>query len=63
MNPPKYTVIEYINGWRSVADRFLIAAQKAYSCSEVARVQPANKEPLLMMRLHTYCIGSSSEAL
>lgn len=32
MNPPKYTAIEYIN--------FLIATQKAYSCSEAERVQP-----------------------
>lgn len=32
MNPPKYTAIEYIN--------FLIATQKAYSCSEASRVQP-----------------------
>lgn len=33
MNPPKYTAIEYI--------KFLIATQKAYSCSEAERVQPA----------------------
>lgn len=32
MNPPKYTAIEYIN--------FLIATQKAYSCTEAERVQP-----------------------
>jgi len=32
MNPPKYTAIEYVN--------FLIATQKAYSCSEAERVQP-----------------------
>ena len=32
MNSPKYTAIEYIN--------FLIATQKAYSCSEAERVQP-----------------------
>lgn len=31
MNPPKYTAIEYIN--------FLIATQKAYSCTEAERVQ------------------------
>jgi putative transposase len=31
MNPSKYTVLEYIN--------FLIATQKAYSCSEAERVQ------------------------
>jgi hypothetical protein len=32
MNPPKYTAIEYIN--------FLMATQKAYSCTEAERVQP-----------------------
>jgi hypothetical protein len=32
MNPAKYTALEYIN--------FLIATQKAYSCSEAERVQP-----------------------
>ena len=32
MNPAKCTDIEYIN--------FLIATQKAYSCSEAERVQP-----------------------
>lgn len=32
MNPPKYSAIEYIN--------FLIATQKAYSCTEAQRVQP-----------------------
>lgn len=32
MNPPKYTAIEYIN--------FLIATQKAYSCTQAERVQP-----------------------
>jgi hypothetical protein len=37
MNPPKYTAIEYIN--------FLIATQKAYSCSEAGRVQPEQLEP------------------
>jgi hypothetical protein len=35
MNPPQYTAIEYIN--------FLIATQKAYSCSEAERVQPSRK--------------------
>lgn len=34
MNSPKYTAIEYIN--------FLIATQKAYSCSEAERVQPTS---------------------
>lgn len=33
MNPPKYNQYDYIN--------FLIATQKAYSCSEAERVQPA----------------------
>ncbi|MBE9167573.1 transposase [Pleurocapsales cyanobacterium LEGE 06147] len=37
MNPPKYTAIEYIN--------FLIATQKAYSCSEAGGVQPEQPEP------------------
>ena len=37
MNPPKYTAIDYIN--------FLMATQKAYSCSEAARVQPEQPEP------------------
>lgn len=37
MNPPKYTATEYIN--------FLIATQKAYSCSEAGRVQPEQPEP------------------
>lgn len=37
MNPPKYTATEYIN--------FLIATQKAYSCSEAERVQPEQPEP------------------
>ncbi len=37
MNPPKYTAIEYII--------FLIATQKAYSCSEAGRVQPEQPEP------------------
>lgn len=32
MNPPKYSAIEYIH--------FLIATQKAYSCTEAERVQP-----------------------
>lgn len=35
MNPPKYQAIDYIN--------FLIATQKAYSCSEAERVQPASE--------------------
>lgn len=35
MNPPKYTAIDYIN--------FLIATQKAYSCREAERVQPATE--------------------
>jgi hypothetical protein len=36
MNPPKYTAIDYIN--------FLIGTQKAYSCTEAARVQPENSK-------------------
>jgi len=32
MNPPKYKEYDYIN--------FLIATQKAYSCTEAERVQP-----------------------
>lgn len=35
MNPPKYQAIDYIN--------FLIATQKAYSCCEAERVQPASE--------------------
>lgn len=35
MNPPKYTAIEYIN--------FLMATQKAYSCTEAERVQPTTE--------------------
>lgn len=35
MNPPKYTAIQDIN--------FLIGTQKAYSCSEVERVQPVSE--------------------
>jgi hypothetical protein len=38
MNPPKYTGIDYIN--------FLIGTQKAYSCTEAARVQPETGERL-----------------
>jgi putative transposase len=37
MNPPKYKATDYIN--------FLIATQKAYSCSEAARVQPEQQQP------------------
>ena len=37
MNPPKYQAIDYIN--------FLIASQKAYSCCEAERVQPASESP------------------
>lgn len=36
MNLPKYTAIDYIN--------FLIGTQRAYSCTEAARVQPENSE-------------------
>ncbi|MEM1291135.1 MAG: transposase [Cyanobacteria bacterium P01_H01_bin.162] len=35
MNPPKYQAIDYIN--------FLIATQRAYSCCEAERVQPASE--------------------
>jgi putative transposase len=35
MNPPKFTEYDYIN--------FLIASQKAYSCSEAERVQPESE--------------------
>jgi hypothetical protein len=35
MNPPKYQAIDYIN--------FLIATQKAYSCSEAERVHPVGE--------------------
>lgn len=38
MNPPKYTDIEYIN--------FLMATQKAYSCSEAERVQPTTDKAI-----------------
>ena len=38
MNPPKYQAIDYIN--------FLIASQRAYSCCEAARVQPASDKPI-----------------
>ena len=38
MNPPKYTAIEYIN--------FLMATQKAYSCSEAERVQPTTDKAI-----------------
>jgi hypothetical protein len=37
VNPPKDTAIEYIN--------FLIATQKAFSCSEAGRVQPEQPDP------------------
>jgi putative transposase len=37
MNPPKVKENDYIN--------FLIAAQKAYSCSEAERVQPESRNP------------------
>ena len=37
MNPPKVSEYDYIN--------FLIAAQKAYSCTEAERVQPESRNP------------------
>jgi putative transposase len=37
MNPPKCDAFDYI--------QFLIATQKAYSCTEAARVQPASGDP------------------
>jgi hypothetical protein len=37
MNPAKYNEYDYIN--------FLIATQKAYSCTEAERVQPDQANP------------------
>jgi len=47
MNQPKYTAIDYIN--------FLIATQKAYSCSEAARVQPEGADPPSHDAILAYC--------
>src|SRR4030042_1342708 len=57
MNPPKCSEIDYIN--------FLVATQKAYSCTEAARVQPEQDDPpahdALTRLLHR--LEPSSEAL